>query len=135
MPKTEPRWIGIDHLIAFNEGEVGQTGEPHQILNFGALEGAVMHPRNRFHYSNDEADWQVDALACDLLFAITSAHAFLQGNKRTAFVAAVVFLEANGYTLDCPDRTEFADAILSVIAHQSTQADFEEMFRAAVRRV
>lgn len=66
------------------------------MLNGGALEGALARPRNVFLYA---ADVDVLELACVLLIGIGRAHAFVQGNKRTALLAANMFLLLNGYAL------------------------------------
>lgn len=67
----------------------------------------------------------VVVLAVRLLFAIAESHAFVQGNKRTGFVAAVMFLEANGWRLDPSlDSDELGDAIVDVLCDRTSEAAF-----------
>ena len=64
-----------------------------------------------------------------LLFGIARNHCFEQGNKRTAFEAAIIFLDLNGYALDAPDRAELAELICRVIEHKFSEAEFEDLIR------
>jgi death-on-curing protein len=91
---SEPRWITPENLILINAQRVAETGEPHQLLDEGLLESAVTRPQNRWGMSGER---DVVRLATTLLYGVAKNHAFEQGNKRTATVAALVFLEVNGY--------------------------------------
>jgi death-on-curing protein len=74
----------------------------------------------------------VAKLATLLLFAIAENHAFLQGNKRTAFAAMVGFLGANGFRFDLSDDTACADDILATLQQQSTLEAFEDRLRNVI---
>lgn len=95
--RVEPRWLSAEDVIAINRDEVAETGEPFVVLDEGKLCGAVARPSMRWAY---EATDDLAVLASSLLFDIAGSHAFAQGNKRTGFTAAAVFLELNGHTLD-----------------------------------
>jgi death-on-curing protein len=86
-------------------------------------------PVNRFHYEG-EAD--VVRLAISLLFAIAKKQVFLQGNKRTAMDAALMFLESNGYMLTLANTETLADWIVAVIEGRMSLRDFEEAFKPYV---
>lgn len=98
-------------MIEFNEIAVADTGEPHQLLNEGALENALAKPINYWSYGETDAV----VLAVNLLVGIARNHPFIQGNKRTAFAAADYFLYLNGYEMVAPDGSEFGDLIVDVI--------------------
>lgn len=93
---VEPLWVTADEAIALNQVIVQATGETHLVRDQGALEGALTRPVNYFHYH--EVD-DVAALAAQLVLAIGKAHAFEQGNKRTAWAAGRLFIRNNGYHL------------------------------------
>ena len=93
---NEPRWLSSDDLRDLNLFTVTKAGEPFGVLNEGALEGALARPANHYFYEGED---DVLVLACVLLIAIGRAHAFMQGNKRTALLAANLFLMRNGYVL------------------------------------
>jgi len=59
-----------------------------------------------------------------LLAGLAQAHAFGQGNKRTAFVAMVRFLNMNGYDLTIEDSLPWAEAVISLVEHRTSEADF-----------
>jgi death-on-curing protein len=90
---NEPRWLPIDAVIEKNRLEVEETGERHFLRDTGLLEGALARPQNAFAHGEED----IVILAVRLLAAIAQAHAFEQGNKRTAFGAMWHFLRLNGY--------------------------------------
>ncbi|NGM34745.1 hypothetical protein G4G93_12540 [Methylobacterium sp. DB0501] len=57
--------------------------------------------------------------------AIAKAHAFAQGNTRTAFLAMGTFLRANGNDLGLPDRTAFGEVITAAVAGEIAPQDLE----------
>lgn len=91
---AEPVWVTAEEVIAINEGVVNATGEIHLVRNRPALEGAINRPQTYFSY---EGVIDVCTLAGYLILAIGKAHAFEQGNKRTAWIGARLFLLRNGY--------------------------------------
>ena len=98
----------------------------------GLLISALERPKNHWHYDADE---DAVSLAVTLLFAIARNHPFAQGNKRTGFEAALIFLENNGYAFVGPDDHILADAIVAVIEGTRTEQEFEVVFRAFVTPV
>ena len=91
MP-NEPRWLPIEAVIEHNRIELAETGETHFVRDIGLLESALARPRNALVYGEED----IVVLAVTLLAGIARAHAFEQGNKRTAFAAMRLFLGANG---------------------------------------
>lgn len=126
----EPRWIAAEEVIRLNELQVAATGEPHLVLNPGALEGAVARPQNLFAY-DENADALDMALA--LLFGLAQNHPFQQGNKRTAFAACVEFMWRNGYMLDLPDSPDIADRFVDAIAGRLSLDQFRSVLEPFVR--
>ncbi|MBX5063461.1 MULTISPECIES: type II toxin-antitoxin system death-on-curing family toxin [Rhizobium] len=117
---TAPIWINVDDVIAINAEQVSRTGEAHFLRDFGALESAVMSPRNHWLYESQDL---VRAFGT-MLFAIAKAHAFEQGNKRTAFHAGAEFLAKNGATLIMPDNEFWAGKIEDVVSGSCPLEDF-----------
>lgn len=75
-----------------NDGQLrGTKGAEHE----GYLEAALARPLNAYHYGGER---DLIALASYLWHGIAEAHAFNDGNKRTATVVTAVFLETNGIT-------------------------------------
>jgi len=71
-------------------------------------------------------------LAIALMAGIARAHAFEQGNKRAAFAAMRMFLRINGYDTAFDDSASWADQMISLIEHRSTEEDFTRAIRPFV---
>ena len=78
--------------IQINRALVAITGEQHFLRDVGPLESARAHPQHAFAYGEND----IVVLAVRLMAGIAQAHAFEQGNKRTAFVGMVQLLMNNG---------------------------------------
>ena len=63
---------------------------------------------------------------------ISRAHAFEQGNKRTAFAAMRLFLRANGRDTAFDDSVLWADEMIGLLEHRSTEEDFARAIRPYV---
>ncbi|MFQ1699953.1 type II toxin-antitoxin system death-on-curing family toxin [Loktanella agnita] len=83
--------IEFIHNLALIEG--GRTGE----LKTSDLQSALGRPLNYHQYDNQN---DLIRLAAVLWHGVSEAHGFVDGNKRTAMLAALAFLEANGIELD-----------------------------------
>ncbi|MBY3025437.1 type II toxin-antitoxin system death-on-curing family toxin [Rhizobium leguminosarum] len=92
-----------------NDVIVRSTEETHFLRDNGALLGALNRPINHFHYNQMD---RVDELAAHLVLAIGKAHAFEQGNKRTAWAAGRLFIHNNGYALELDEGTQRIVAVV-----------------------
>jgi death on curing protein len=123
---NEPDWLTAEHLEQLNLRIVTDSGEPFGVLKKHELASAPDRPRQLFHYEEVE---DIAALAVRLMMAVVWAHPFEQGNKRTGFAAADIFLDANGWLLDIPDFEDIADEIIGAASDPSLEADLVELFR------
>lgn len=124
MP-NEPNWLPIEALIEHNRLEVETTGERHFLRDGGLLETAMARPQNAFAYGEED----IVALAVRLMAGVAQAHAFEQGNKRTAFAAFRLFLRINGYDTVFDDSVSWADEIIALVEHRTTEEDFARAIR------
>lgn len=108
-------WIDREFVVAANKRLVADTGEAFFLRSEGGLESALQGPPNKNHYEGEE---DVVRLACHYLFFVGKAHAFEQGNKRTALVTSIEFLIRQGYNLDAPDVERTAWMVEQFIAGQ-----------------
>jgi death-on-curing protein len=115
-------------VIEHNRLELAETGEHHFVRDFGLLESALARPRNAFAYGEQD----IVVLAVLLMAGIARAHAFEQGNKRAAFAAMRLFLRANGYETAFDDSISWADEIVRLLEHRSTEEDFVRAIRPFV---
>jgi death on curing protein len=125
---SEPRWLSIEAVVEINRAGVAITGEPHLLRDLGLLESALARPRNFFGFGEED----IVVLAVSLMVGIARAHAFTQGNKRTCFVAMVQFLKINGYDLAIEDSRPWADEIIALVQHRSSEEDFVRAVRPFV---
>jgi death on curing protein len=118
----------MEAVIGQNRLEVEATGERHFLRDLGLLESALARPRNAFAYGEED----IVVLAVRLIAGLAQAHAFEQGNKRTAFAAMRLFLRSNGYDTAFDDTISWADEIISLVEHRSSEADFVRALRPFV---
>jgi death-on-curing protein len=84
--QNEPRWLEPDEVIELNRLIVDATGEPFLVRDYGLLASALAKPIQYWSYEHED---DAVTLAVTLLFGIAQNHPFEQGNKRTAFEAAL----------------------------------------------
>lgn len=100
----EPRWVSTDQVVILNRSILLNSTERHVLRDRGALDSAVARPRNYYAYTGNSS---VSMLVAELIFGIGKAHAFEQGNKRTAWAAGRMLAALNGYTIAVPaNRTQ-----------------------------
>jgi death-on-curing protein len=127
---NEPNWLAIEADIEHNRFEVEATGEPHFVRDHGLLESALARPRNFFSFGEKD----ILVLGVVLMAGVARAHAFEQGNKRTAFEALWHFLRINGYDLGIDDSERWANAVIALVEHRTTEEDFVRAIRPFVIR-
>lgn len=109
---AEPRWITKLGVIVLHDMSIAADGGAPGIREEGLLESALDRPRNRFHY---EGVADLPALAATYAVGLAKNHAFADGNKRAAFIAAGLFLEKNGLSLTA-SQVDAARTMLAVAA-------------------
>ena len=92
---TAWRWVGLAAVHAIHDRQLAEHGGLPGVRDLGAIESALARPQNLAAYGEpDAAD-----LAAAYAYGLARNHGFADGNKRTAWVAARVFLADNGYGL------------------------------------
>jgi death-on-curing protein len=99
----EPVWVQQRVVIAAHEESLAEHGGPSGIRDIGMLESALARPKNLFAYSETEPS--LEQMAAAYAFGITANHPFVDGNKRTAFIASITFLRLNGIRISA-DKAE-----------------------------
>lgn len=97
---TEPAWLTRRMVEAFHLEQIREHGGLPGVRDPGALDAALDRARNKWHYG-DERDLCV--LAAAYGYGIATAHPFVDGNKRAAFLSMYVFLGLNGVELDAEE--------------------------------
>jgi death-on-curing protein len=117
-------WVSKAALVLLHGESLSEHGGRAGLRDAGLLDSALNRPLNLFAYGEpDFAD-----LAASYAVGLAKNHAFVDGNKRAAFLAVGLFLYLNGYRL----QTTQADATLTMLAVASgdiTEAAFAAWLR------
>lgn len=116
-----PKWLHRATIEILHDESLANHGGLSGIRDSGLLESALERPKNRHHYG----DGDIHNLAGEYAFGVARNHPFLDGNKRTAFLAAATFLAVNGYTLTASE----ADATLKTLALAAGELDADAYAR------
>jgi|SRR5450830_890967 len=118
------RWLDAALIHAVHEEQLAEHGGGTGVRDANLLASALARPEQLAHYGTpDAAD-----LAASYGFGISRNHPFVDGNKRTAFVAVELFLALNGFELMAPD----ADCVINMLelaAGNLPEADFAVWIR------
>jgi len=123
---ANPDWIWITPAVirAVHEEQLAEHGGPVGLRDEGLLASALARPQQLAAYGEPDAA----ALAAAYGFGLARNHPFLDGNKRTAFVAAELFLRLNGWSLSAED----ADCVLTMLSLAAGDID-EASFATWIR--
>ena len=114
---AEPKWISKKALLLLHEASVAEFGGKRGVRDEALLDSALARPQNIHSY---KPECTIADLAAGYAFGLAKNHAFVDGNKRAAFLSIGLFLAINGHSFK-PDQV---DAINFMLALAS--GDFEE---------
>lgn len=125
---TEPRWLGVDSVLVMHEEQLAEHGGASGIRDLGLLESALARPRNAWSYGES------DFIALGVLYAaaIMRNHPFVDGNKRTGFLAAYAFLYVNGIEIVASEADVIVQC-LALAANEIDEAEFAAWLRENVQ--
>ncbi len=98
-------WLLEETVIAIHSRQISEHGGGEGLRDAGLLSSALARPRNLLAYTMPRPDLAV--LAAAYAFGIARDHPFVDGNKRTALVAARTFLIVNGVDLDATQDEKY----------------------------
>jgi death-on-curing protein len=125
----EPVWVRLDAILAAHDDQLAEHGGATGIRHQGLLESALARPRNLFAYG----EASLAKLAAAYAFGIARNHPFVDGNKRTALVAAEGFLGLNGFDLAATD-VEAVSVFLSLAAGETTEEQLAAWFEQKIQK-
>jgi death-on-curing protein len=118
-------WLNRPVMLAVHEAQLAEHGGPIGVRDAGLLESALARPQHLAAYAKPD----IAALAAAYGYGIARNHPFVDGNKRSAFVAVELFLALNGYALSASD----ADCVVTMLAIAAGDID-EAAFAAWLRK-
>lgn len=122
---NKPKWLLQEFVEAVHNMVLAEHGGPAGIRDSKMLESALARPRNRNVY---EPGSSVFDLAAAYSYGIAMDHPFVDGNKRTALVAGLVFLEINGCSYTAPEA-ETASVFETLAAGEMTEKELSQWFQ------
>lgn len=126
----DPIWISKELTLAIHSRQLAEHGGADGVRDEGLLESALSRPRNQFAYEDPTPG--IPALAASYAFGIARNHAFIDGNKRTAYVVCRTFLILNGYDMTA-DRVERYLAFLALAEGTLSETELTAWLSAHVK--
>ncbi len=118
------RWINRSALVRLHDMGIAQFGGAQGLRDEGMLDSALSRPESLAHYGAPD----VAELAAAYGYGLVKNHAFVDGNKRVAFLAVGLFLRLNGYALNA-NQADATTTVLKLAASEMTEIDFAAWIR------
>ena len=126
----EPVFLGLDEVIEIHHDQIKRYGGPSGIRDMDLLKSAISQPPATF--GGEYLHKNIYEMAAAYLFHITRNHPFIDGNKRTGAVTAVVFLLLNGIELNA-DGISFEKLVRSVAEGKTDKVTITKYFKAKTK--
>ena len=120
-------WLNRAVIIAIHEVQLAEHGGGTGVRDAGLLDSALGKPQQLNNYGEPPPD--AAALAASYGYGISRNHPFIDGNKRTGYVSAELFLRLNGWRLTADDASCVV-TMLAVAAGDITEEAFAAWLRA-----
>ncbi len=122
---SAPRWISEEQVLYLHESAIKKYGGSFGMRDAGLLKSALARPENFYAYGEQD----LFLLAAAYAARIARNHPCIDGNKRTAYAAAGLFLYANGYTLDVLSVAEQISLFENLAMGQASREDLAQFYR------
>ena len=126
---SEPVWLNRRALELLHSESIAEHGGADGLRDEGLFESALARPQNLLAY---EGVTEPGLLAAAYAFGLAKNHAFVDGNKRIAFIAAALFLRLNGFRL-VADQAEATLVMLSVASGAFSEGELADWIRKHVK--
>jgi death on curing protein len=120
----EPKWVTFEQVIAIHSRQLRRFGGAPGLRDEGMLRSALERPINKWQYEQAE----MSVLAAAYAFGLAKNHAFVDGNKRIAFMAMVAFLRKNGIRF-APGQAHATKIILALAAGEVSEESLARWIR------
>jgi death on curing protein len=121
---NEPLWITYEQAIALHSRQLRRFGGAPGLRDEGMLRSALERPFNKWTYEQAS----LPELAAAYAFGLAKNHAFVDGNKRIAFMAMMVFLRKNGVAF-APDQAAATTIVLALAAGEVSEESLTRWIR------
>jgi death-on-curing protein len=126
VSEGEFRFLEVDEVLALHEMQIERYGGSSGIRDRGLLESAVSMPQASFGGVFMHKD--LFEMAAAYAFHIAENQPFIDGNKRTALAAALIFLDWHSFDIvDTGD--ELYQAMIGLAERRLAKAGLAELFK------
>lgn len=125
-----PRLLRLAEVLVIHAEMIDRYGGETGLRDRGLLESALAMPSMSFGGKPLHPDPYLMAAA--YLFHLVRNHPFVDGNKRTAVAAAIVFLDLNGISIEA-DEDGLVEITLRAAEGRATKRELADFFRDRVR--
>jgi len=122
-------WLLEETVIAIHQRQISEHGGIEGLRDEGLLSSALARPQNLLAYAQPRPD--LAALAAAYAYGIALDHPFVDGNKRTALVAARTFLLLNGVNLEASQDEKYL-TFLQLAAGTLTEDQLADWIRKRI---
>lgn len=129
LDRVEPHWLDAAVALAVHDRQLAEHGGGSGVRDSALLESALARPLNRWAYGDDDRC----ALAAAYAFGLARNHPFVDGNKRTAWVLARLFLALNEVRIAF-EPEHAIDVMLRLAAGELSEEEMADWFRQRVSR-
>src|SRR5512145_1201668 len=121
---TELAWLAFEQVVAIHSLQLRRFGGALGLRDEGLLRSALERPANKWHYEQPD----LAALAAAYAFGLAKNHAFVDGNKRIAFMTMLAFLRKNRVRF-APDQAQSTAMIMSLAAGEVSEDSLARWIR------
>lgn len=125
-----PVWVPLPAIIVIHDRQIARHGGASGLRDAALLEMGCARAMNLAAYTQADSA----AIAAAYAFGIAKAHAFVDGNKRTAFVTSLTFLRLNGFGFR-PEPVEGVRMMEGLATGAVSEAVFSEWLRAGLKAI
>jgi death-on-curing protein len=115
-----PLFLTLEEVLALHDDQLHRYGGARGVRDLGLLSSALAMPQATF--GGELLHQSLFEMAAAYLFHLARNHPFVDGNKRTALAAALVFLWMNDQEIDAGED-ELTDLVLGVAAGGVSKAE------------
>ena len=121
------RFLTLSEVLLIYEDQIRQYGGRYGVRDISLLSSAIYVTQVTF--GNEYLHLTIPQMAAAYAYHICENHALIDGNKRTALAAALVFLDINGYDFECSEEKIY-DIMMAVASNKMTKVELEKAFEA-----
>ena len=121
---SEPARVTYEQVIAIHSRQLRRFGGAPGLRDEGMLQSALQRPQDKWHYEQTE----LPELAAAYAFGLAKNHAFVDGNKRIAFMTMVTFLRKNSVRF-APDPAHATTIVMSLAAGEVSEQSLARWIR------